>query len=155
MDLQGRNLSQDLSGADVAELQKTLGELGLSVPAAEQSAAGFGAGRSAAVMKFQGAQGIQVTGVVDAATAAALGRAILLSTFTVTGTVTSSTRAGVADLAVQLVDKNIGADVAVGAGVTDGQGGYNVSVKASRRAAGIEPKPFVAIDNKDQSHART
>src|SRR5262249_3663413 len=119
MDLQGRNLSEGLSGADVAELQKELGELGLSVPATEQGAVSLGAGTAAVVRQFQGAQGIQTTGVVDAATAAALGQAILLSTFTVSGTVTSPTRAGVGGLAVQLVDKNVGGDVALAAGVTD------------------------------------
>jgi peptidoglycan hydrolase-like protein with peptidoglycan-binding domain len=120
MDLQGRNLSEGLSGADVAELQKELAQLGFGVPAAEQSAASFGAGTLAAVKQFQSAHGIQATGIVDAGTAVALGRAILSSTFTVSGTVTSPTRAGVGGLAVQLVDKNVGGDVAVAAGVTDG-----------------------------------
>jgi peptidoglycan hydrolase-like protein with peptidoglycan-binding domain len=79
MDLQGCNLSQGLSGADIAELHKELGQLGFHVPDAEQTAPSFGAGTLVAVQQFQSAQGIQATGVVDDAIAAGLGQAILLS----------------------------------------------------------------------------
>jgi peptidoglycan hydrolase-like protein with peptidoglycan-binding domain len=53
MDLQGHDLSKGLSGADVAELQKELDELGFGVPAPEQNVASFGAGTLAAVKQFQ------------------------------------------------------------------------------------------------------
>jgi hypothetical protein len=134
MNLQGRDLTQGLSGPDVAELQKALSKLGFAVPAAEQNAANFGVGTLAAVKQFQSAQGLQATGVVDSATSAGLGDAILLSTFAATGTVTSPTRAGVGGLAVQLVDKNVGGDVVLASGVTNGQGDYNITVFITPRS---------------------
>jgi hypothetical protein len=81
------------------------------VPAGEQEASSFGPGtNSAAVVQFQSAHGLPATGLVDAATAAALGLAVAETTYTVTGVVSSPTNVGVGGLNVQLVDKNVGGE---------------------------------------------
>ena len=68
-----------------------------------------------------------------------------LKTYTVTGTVTSSTSPGVGGLRVQLVDKNIGPDVLLGETTTDIQGRYELHVAVSaaslRDAQKNPPRP--------------
>jgi hypothetical protein len=128
MILQGRNLTQGLTGADVGELHQALGQLGFTVPSAEQQALSFGAGTLSAVQQFQKQQGLTVSGTVDAATAAALSAVILSSTYSVTGTVASPTRPGTGGLTVTLVDKNIGGDVMLAIAATNAFGGYAMSV---------------------------
>lgn len=53
MNLQGRNLQQGLTGADVSLLHTELALLNLPVPANEKAAALFGPGTLAAVQLFQ------------------------------------------------------------------------------------------------------
>ena len=127
MILHGPNLTQGTTGADVAELHSELTQLGYSVPAAEQQASQFGTGTLAAVEQFQTTQGLAASGTVDAAMAAALTTVIAASTYTVTGTVSSPTTAGVGGLSVQLVDKNVGGDVAIGTAVTNASGNYTIT----------------------------
>src|ERR1035441_4980496 len=100
MNLQGRNLTQGLIGSDIAELQTELAQLSYAVPAAEQANSSFGPGTLAAVQKFQTDQGLPPTGIVDAATAAALSTATRPNTYTVSGTVSSAVNAGVGGLNV-------------------------------------------------------
>src|SRR5271157_6017445 len=119
MTLQGRNLTQGLTGPDVAELQTELAQLSYTVPAAEQANSSFGPGTLAAVQKFQTGQELPVTGIVDAATAAALSTTIQPNTYTVSGTVSSAVNAGVGGLNVVLVDKNVGGDVDLASAQTD------------------------------------
>ena len=95
MNLKGRNLTQGLTGADVTELHNELIALGFTIPPAEQQAANFGQGTFTAVQQFQTKQGLPITGVVEATTAAELGQIIILSTYTVSGTITSPVSAGV------------------------------------------------------------
>jgi hypothetical protein len=128
MNLTGRNLTQGLTGADVASLQVELGRLALTVPASEASASSFGAGTFSAVEQFQTDQGLPVNGIVDAATAAALGAAIDASTYRISGKVLSPARPGVGNLMVTLVDKNVGGDVPLASAMTDAQGGYTIAV---------------------------
>jgi peptidoglycan hydrolase-like protein with peptidoglycan-binding domain len=131
MILQGRNLQQGLTGPDVAELQTELTELSYTVPAAEQTASNFGQGTLAGVQQFQTAQGLPTTGIVDAATAAALTAALRPNTYTVTGTVSSAVSAGVSGLTVMLVDKNVGGDVSLASGQTDATGAYSITTYIS------------------------
>jgi len=65
MELQGRNLSQGLTGPDVAALHAELAQLGFTAPAAEVQAGQFGAGTLAAVQQAQTAAGLPPNGVVD------------------------------------------------------------------------------------------
>jgi hypothetical protein len=127
MNLQGRNLTQGLSGTDVAELQKELGQLGYTIPATEQTGSSFGAGTLAAVEQFQTALNLTANGTVDTASATALTTAIADNTYAISGTVTSPTNVGTGTLAVQIVDKNVGGDVTVAQGQTKNNGSYSIA----------------------------
>jgi peptidoglycan hydrolase-like protein with peptidoglycan-binding domain len=72
MNLQGRNLSSETQGADVALLHTELRQLGLTITGAETTAQSFGPSTHAAVQLFQKQHGIAPTGVVDAQTATAI-----------------------------------------------------------------------------------
>ena len=127
MILQGRNLTQGLTGPDVAALHAQLAELGYTVPATEVQANQFGAGTLAAVEQAQAAAGLTANGAVDAATASALDVLIRASTFAVSGHVTSTVSAGTAGLSVRLVDKNVGGDIVLATATTDAAGAYSFS----------------------------
>src|ERR1700685_2631054 len=135
MILQGRNLQQGLTGTDVAQLQTELAQLSYTIPATESSASSFGTGTLATVQQFQTDQGLSSTGIVDAITAAALTAVLAGATYTVTGIVSSSVSAGISGLALQLVDKNVGRDVNLAAGITGPGGVYTISgvVSPARR----------------------
>lgn len=124
MILQGRNLTQNLTGADVEQLQTELTQLGYMVPSSESSATQFGTGTLAAVEQFQTAQGLAANGTVDAATAEALTKAIVLITYTVTGVVTSPSMPSVGSLVVQLVDQNVGGSTTFGTTQTGSGGSF-------------------------------
>ena len=64
-----------------------------------------------------------------------------LKTYTVTGTVTSSTSPGVGGLRVQLVDKNIGPDVLLGETTTDIQGRYELHADVSAASLRTQKNP--------------
>jgi hypothetical protein len=128
MNLQGRNLTQGLAGPDVATLHRELSQLGFVVPPAEAQASQFGAGTLAAVEQLQAARGIPAKGVVDAATADALGAMVGAATFAVSGHVTCPVSAGLNGLSVRLVDKNVGGDVVLASTKTDAAGAYTLSV---------------------------
>jgi peptidoglycan hydrolase-like protein with peptidoglycan-binding domain len=70
MNLQGRNLSPRMSGADVALLQSELRQLGYAIAEAETSAQVYGATTQQAVREFQRTHGLDPTGIVDERTAA-------------------------------------------------------------------------------------
>src|SRR5260221_419704 len=129
MNLQGRDLKLDLSGEEVKLLHAELAQIGLAVTAAEQQRVFFGPATREAVVRFQQEHHLPASGIVDAATAAAINQAVDAlkgETFVVSGRVTSPDRAGVGGLRVQVVDKNPGPDVALAAGVSDASGGYSL-----------------------------
>ena len=128
MILQGRNLTQGLTGPDVATLHAELAQLGYTVPPTEVQANQFGAGTLAVVEQAQAAAGLTTSGTVDAATASALDMLVRASTFAVSGHVTSTVSAGTGGLSVRLVDKNVGGDIVLAAATTDTTGGYSISV---------------------------
>jgi hypothetical protein len=140
MDLKGRNLTQGLTGADVGELHTELIALGFAIPPAEQQAASFGSDTLAAVRKFQAQQGLAVTGVVEATTAARLGETIVLNTYSVSGTVTSPVSTAVGGLTVELVDRNIGADSSLTSGSTDSLGAYRLNVVITLESLSLHHK---------------
>ena len=74
MKLQGRNLSVNMIGEDVALLQKQLKRLGYKLPEAELQKKRFGKSTRRAVLAFQQANRLKPTGVVDKKTAAMIGR---------------------------------------------------------------------------------
>ena len=126
MKFAGRDLKTGVSGDDVRQLHADLDNLGYAIPRPEQQESSFADGTDAAVRQFQTARSLPSTGIVDAATAEALRIAILGSTYTVTGTVTSPVSLGVNGLTVDLVDKNVGGDVALASGITDTGGSYTI-----------------------------
>ncbi len=128
MILQGRNLTQGLTGADVAALQGTLVQLGFTIPPAEAQASQFGAGTLAALQQAQAAGGLPASGELDAAGAAALTTLVAAATYAVSGHVTSAVSAGLGGLTVRLVDKNVGGDVVLQSATTDAGGAYAVSL---------------------------
>ena len=145
MILQGRNLTQGLTGPDVATLHAELTQLGYTVPPTEVQANQFGAGTLAAVQQAQAAAGLTASGAVDAATASALDMLIRASTFAVSGHVTSAVSAGMGGLSVRLVDKNVGGDVVLAAATTDTTGAYQ-HLGGDRRADAADrasrPRPI-------------
>ncbi|QGM47133.1 hypothetical protein H2LOC_016335 [Methylocystis heyeri] len=128
MILQGRNLAQGLSGADVVALHSDLSRLGYAIAPAELQAAQFGPATLAAVKQAQAAGGVAATGTIDPGSVDALNALIRASTFVIRGHVRSAVSAGVSGLTVRLVDKNVGGDVALASAATDGAGGYSLSV---------------------------
>lgn len=124
MILQGRNLTEGLSGADVGQLQTELTQLGYTIPPSESSAMQFGAGTLMAVEQFQTAQRLPASGIVDATTAQALTNAIAEITYTVTGVVTSPSMPSVGSLVVQLVDQNVGGSTTFGTAQTGSGGSF-------------------------------
>ena len=124
MNLQGRDLKLNLRGDDVALLQHELATIGLTVPDAERRETLFGQGTHDAIIRFQKQSCMEPTGVVDAETARAINAAVDALTFTVEGKVVSRLRAGVGGLRVEIVDRNVGADVRLAEVVTDDEGGY-------------------------------
>ena len=156
MKLQSRNLAINSQGDDVRLLHQELRLLGFrGIPASEARPSVFGPKTEAAVRKFQEKAGLQVTGIVNRATARAINEqtsdlpetarseagaesthaaseaeaaAENSSTYTVTGTVTSSDSAAVGGLHVEIVDKNVGpdADVLLASTETDARGRYRV-----------------------------
>jgi peptidoglycan hydrolase-like protein with peptidoglycan-binding domain len=130
MNLQGRNLSVDVQGEDVRLLQSELRQLGFNVPASELQEAFFGPGTHEAVVRFKERLGLEPIDVVDAATATAINQAVDASIYTVAGTVVSPDRAGVGNLRVEIVDKNVGEDVPLEEAVTDERGRYHTRFSA-------------------------
>ena len=128
MILQGRNLTQGFTGADVSALQSELTQLGYTIPPAETQASQFGASTLAAVQNLQATKGLAASGIVDAATVDALNQLVNQSTFVVSGNVTSATSLGLGGLKVQLVEKNVGGDVVENSATTDVNGVYSISV---------------------------
>lgn len=90
------------SGRGVPALHQRLTVLGLDVPADEVRDDRFGPGTSAAIEQFQTANGLQVTGSLDEATAGALGLAEH-SPSAVTGIVSRPDGAPLAGVVVELV----------------------------------------------------
>jgi hypothetical protein len=140
-------------GTSVSELQTRLGQLGYEVSPTEVVRQFFGPSTRAAVLSFQSAQGLSLSGALDAGTVASLGSgrvgnpkqsAVVLTTngqrqdgvksglYTATGRVFCADSPAVGGLEVQLVDKNVGGDVPVGApATTDSSGAYQISVAIS------------------------
>lgn len=141
MDLQGRDLKRDMRGHDVALLQRELVWIGFEVPFEERRDSVFGGGTAGAVSLFQKQRGMETTGVVDAQTARAINAVVGAETLTVEGRVSSPTRAGVARLRIQIVDKNVGEDVVLMNAFTDDSGRYETtfSIAAVRQHGKQQP----------------
>jgi hypothetical protein len=118
------NLKLDQRGDDVRALHSELQLLGIAVPEGERQQGLFGPGTREAIVRFQTEQGLPATGIVDAATAAALETAVADTAYTVSGFVMSPDRAGVGGLRVRVVDRNVGEDVELAVATTNLRGHY-------------------------------
>jgi peptidoglycan hydrolase-like protein with peptidoglycan-binding domain len=76
MDPQGRNLSTNMTGPDVALLHSELGQLGYTVPPPETRRQFFDPITLQSVQDFQRKRGLPVTGVVDPPTASVINAAV-------------------------------------------------------------------------------
>lgn len=76
MKLQGRELSIELKGEDVALLQKELMQLGFEIADTELKDSLFGETTQKSVIEFQQKNGLKESGVVDEATATAINQAV-------------------------------------------------------------------------------
>jgi hypothetical protein len=68
-------LKRGIVGGAVAKLHGRLSMLGIEVPVGERSDDHYGPGTEAAIQRFQSGRGLPITGVIDDATASALGLA--------------------------------------------------------------------------------
>jgi peptidoglycan hydrolase-like protein with peptidoglycan-binding domain len=123
MNLQGRNLSQNLQGADVALVQSELAQLGYtSIPTTETAAKTFGAGALQAVQDFQRKRGLAVTGIVEAVTAKAINAAVdamVPGRFVVSGTVHHQDGTALSGMTVRAFDKDMRSEQLLGEAKTD------------------------------------
>lgn len=136
-----RDLKLDLHGDDVRALQDALEILGESVADAERQHSQFGQSTHDAVVRFQRANQLNPTGIVDAATAQAITAAVVASAYVVAGTVTSPDRAGVGGLRVVIVDRNVGEDVSLASTTTQRTGQFRVRFGPKQLAARQKSRP--------------
>jgi peptidoglycan hydrolase-like protein with peptidoglycan-binding domain len=109
------NLKLDQRGDDVRALHTETELLGIAVPDAERQQGHFGPGTRDAVTRFQTAHGLPATGIVDAATVAAIDAVVADTVYVVSGTASSPDRAGVNGLRVRMIDRNVAEDVELSA----------------------------------------
>jgi Neuraminidase-like domain/Putative peptidoglycan binding domain/Salmonella virulence plasmid 28.1kDa A protein len=135
MELQGRDLSQDMQGEDVKVLQAELAQLGLKVADNEAAEAVFASSTMDAVRRFQKQHGLPTTGVVEAITAREINAAVDALAerpdYSVSGTVFSTDRVGLAGLTVLVVDRNVGGDLQLAETSTDAGGRYQAGFAAA------------------------
>jgi hypothetical protein len=105
MQLQGRELTAGLQGDDVRLLHAELGQLGVEIPPDEQEDGRYGPGTEEAVLHFQEEHGLDPSGVVNDATAAAINEAVdARRPFIVSGRVFDAGGRPVTGMPVQLYD---------------------------------------------------
>jgi hypothetical protein len=163
-------LSPGAYGAAVARLHEFLRQQGVGLPASEVDRAFFGPLTRQEVQQYQRNNGLPPTGELDANTARLInivgqnpvpgapttsgdvlpaGTASSTgivptpggATFTVNGSVASNSRAGIAGLRVQIVDKNVGADVPLAETATGATGKYRASFESARSLKLGKTKP--------------
>ncbi len=132
MNLQGRELTVDLQGRDVALLQRELRDLGLTIPDDELGRQFFGEATVRAVSDFQRGHQLKPTGVVDEATAAAINAALRDLPRVVRGRVRRADGSVLAGASVRAFDKDLRSEEPLGEAPTDAQGRYQISYNAAQ-----------------------
>jgi hypothetical protein len=117
----------------VAELHRVLIQLGYAISARERKDERHGADTRRALESFQAEAGLEPTGELDSDASTALYSTIAANTYTVTGAVLSPSLPGIEDLAVRLVDKNVGGDVVLATTESATGGAFSLSVVVSPR----------------------
>lgn len=140
MNLQGRHLSSEMHGDDVALLQRELALLGAQLPPEETQHSLFGPATLQAVTEFQASAGLHPTGTVDERTAQAINRAVgekggpAAPTSVVHGTVIEASARPAVGLAVRAFDRDLRAEALLGEATTDSAGGYRIVYPPDQRA---------------------
>ena len=139
MNLQGRNLSINLQGADVVLLQTELGQLGYQIPSLEVTGQRFGTNTQTAVQDFQRKRGLPANGVVDSVTAKAINAAVaavMPPRFIVTGHVRHQDGTALSGVTVRAFDKDLLGEEQLAEVTTDANGFYqfNFTSESFRRA---------------------
>src|SRR6185503_21195426 len=108
MKLNGRSLSLNLRGRDVALLHRELRQIGLVIPDDEVRRFLFGPATVRAVTQFQQKNGLEANGIVDEKTAAVINRDFdRESPRRVRGLVTDENGTPLPNLTVSVVDKDL------------------------------------------------
>ena len=158
MKLQGRNLSANMTGDDVALLHVELQKLGFRIPTAEFQKQRFGRQTGEAIRAFQIQHHLPVTGKVDERTATLINRDVdkqALQTFVVSGKVKNTDNEPLS-VVVRAFDKDLRAEQLLGEARTDAQGQYRVEYSADQfaRAEKINADLIVrAIDEQERQLA--
>src|SRR5687767_4202716 len=127
MKLQGRNLSLNLRGRDVALLHRELRQLGIEIPEDEVRRFTFGRGTVRAVTEFQRRNGLEANGVVDERTATVINRDVEVETpRTISGIVTDENGNPLSNFTVSAVDKDLRREEPLGQAVTTRDGRYQI-----------------------------
>ncbi len=163
MNLSGRNLSLGLRGDDVGLLQSELSALGYYIFEDETGPRYFGETTRAAVLTFQGRNGIARTGIVDTETAQlindrydALTPVASLPPLIVQGRVFDSSGAPLAGVIVTAVDRDLRTEQQLGPApsqptITDPTGFYSITytrdqfARAEKRSADIVVYAFQQV----------
>ena len=144
-------LKPQAKGSEVSDLHRALEFLGLSISANEKNKCVFGDATRKAVRKFQRDNQLEITGEVNASTADLLNRIVpeQVSAIIITGMVISSFRAGVENLRVEIVDKNVGGDKHVIDTITDSDGAFKAIItiddlkKIRKRRPDLQARVFM------------
>jgi hypothetical protein len=153
MELQGRDLSIQLQGADVEMLQGELRRLAFVI---DDPAGLFGAATRNAVFGFQGTHGVPSTGVVDAATAGLINAAVEAlennARFIVRGHVREANGNSIAGTEVRAFDKDLRHEELLGVSRIDAHGAYEITYTAEqfRRAEKEAADLIVRIFNPNE-----
>ncbi len=159
MNLPGRTLSLGTIGNDVETLHHSLRQLGYSIDEDEVDKRRYDTSTLRAVMAFQKARHLVMTGIVDDATAAAMHRELELAAkgeaYIVRGTVRNPNGKPVVGAEVRVFDRDLRSEQLLGEGTTDKRGRYEISYttarfkRAEKRTADLAVKIF---ENKKPVH---
>ena len=128
MKLNGRSLSLNLRGRDVALLHRELRQIGLVIPDDEVRRFLFGPATVRAVTQFQQKNGLEANGIVDEKTAAVINRDFdRESPRRVKGLVTDENGTPLPNLTVSVVDKDLRREEVLGQTSTTKEGRYEIS----------------------------
>jgi hypothetical protein len=134
MQLQGRNLTPGLSGADVHLLHQELSQIGFSISLSETSRSFFGRSTSQAVQSFQKGHGLETSGIVDPLTAQAINNAVRQESqgfSIVQGKVAFSDGKPASDLLMRALHRDLRDESLLGESVTGADGAYQISYPAN------------------------
>ena len=132
MKLQGRNLSVNLQGADVALLQQELRQLNLTIPDDEARRSFFGPVTLRAVQEFQQKHALEPSGVVDERTATAINADVATQQpRVVRGLVWDANGKPVAGVIVKAFDKDLRSEQPLGEKVSGRDGSYEIASASS------------------------